>query len=592
MKQNIFSKIISIDSLLTLMFGTAVFVFFGFYYSYHLNYQEQFQLFLFTPSYLLEFVNHPGGLSDYLGNFFTQFFFYSKNGALILAALLVILQRIILATSIKLGAAKHWMPLTFIPSTLYWNLLCDENYMLGGLIAMILLALFTFLYLQIKPGIAKQITGLILLIVLYWAAGGVFIFLTIFMLSSKFTGKSKIAKNDLYFAVILMLTTLILPLLAKLIVLQYPMQKFWIGVNYFRFPVNIPANITTIAFIILALPFFLWFLSKKVNVKKTGIVLSMLTIFISAGTFGFIRNSADFSKEEVMTYDFHIRMRRWDRAIAMADKKAPTNPLAVTCLNLALAETGQLGERMFEYYQNGMSSLLPDFTHDFTIPVIIGEVYYHLGLINTAQRFAFEAMEALPDYQKSVRSIKRLAETNIINGDYEVAKKYLHILQKTLYYKKWATRSLEIIMNEKDVEQHLEWGWLRKARIQGDFLFSEQEKLNMIGLLFMNNRRNMIAFEYLLAATLLEKDLQLFTRYFPLSGSLNYKVIPKHFQEALLYIWEINNEDPTKEISYPINNTITAQLSDYKKQYANTRDARIIEKRFGDTFWYYLHFRN
>ncbi|WP_372652438.1 DUF6057 family protein, partial [Draconibacterium sp.] len=203
-----------------------------------------------------------------------------------------------------------------------------------------------------------------------------------------------------------------------------------------------------------------------------------------------------------------------------------------------------------------------------------------------------EAMEALPDYQKSVRSIKRLAETNIINGDYEVAKKYLHILQKTLYYKKWATRSLEIIMNEKDVEQHLEWGWLRKARIQGDFLFSEQEKLNMIGLLFMNNRRNMIAFEYLLAATLLEKDLQLFTRYFPLSGSLNYKVIPKHFQEALLYIWEINNEDPTKEISYPINNTITVQLSDYKKQYANTRDARIIEKRFGDTFWYYLHFRN
>lgn len=592
MKQNIFSKIISIDTLLSLAFGAAVFVFFGFYYSYHLNYQEQFQLFLFTPRYLLDFVKHPGGLSDYLGNFFTQFFFYSKNGALILAALLVILQRVILATSIKLGAAQHWMPLTFIPSALYWNLLCNENYMLGGLIAMILLALFSFVYLQIKPGIAKQIAGLILLIVLYWAAGGVFIFLTLFMLSSKFTGKSKICKNDLFFAVTLMLITLVLPFLAKLIVLQYPMQKFWIGVNYSRFPVNIPTTVTTIAFLILALPFFLWFLSKTINVKKAGIVLTILTILISAGTFGLIRSSANFTKEEVMTYDFHIRMRRWDRVIAMADKKAPTSPLAVTCLNLALAETGQLGERMFEYYQNGIGGLIPDFTLNFTVPVTTGEVYYHLGLINTAQRFAFEAMEALPDYQKSVRSIKRLAETNIINGDYEVAKKYLHILQKTLYYKKWATRSLEIIKNEKDVEQHLEWGWLRKARIQNDFLFSEQEKLNMIGLLFMNNRRNMIAFEYLLTATLLEKDLQLFIRYFPLSSSLNYQVIPKHFQEALLYIWEINNEDPTKEISYPINNTIRARLRDYKKQYANTRNARMIEKRFGDTFWYYLHFRN
>lgn len=592
MKQNIFSKIISIDTLLSLVFGAAVFVFFGFYYSYHLNYQEQFQLFLFTPRYFLDFVNHPGGLSDYIGNFFTQFFFYSKNGALIIAALLVVLQRIILATSLKLGAAQHWMPLTFIPSILYWNLLCDENYMLGGLIAMLLLALFCLIFLRLKPGNTQRIAGILLLVVLYWAVGGVFILLTLFMLASKFTGKSKIGKNDLSFAVSLMLITLVLPYLAKLIVLQYPMQKFWIGVNYFRFPVNIPTTITTIALLVFAIPFILWFISKKLRAKNTGIILASLTILISAVTFGFIRNSADFSKEEVMTYDFHIRMRRWDRAIAMADKKAPTSPLAVTCLNLALAETGQLGERMFEYYQNGMGGLLPDFTRDFTIPVITGEVYYHLGLINTAQRFAFEAMEALPDYQKSVRSIKRLAETNIINGDYEVAKKYLHLLQKTLYYKKWATNSLEIIKNEEGVEQHIEWGWLRKARIQEDFLFSEQEKLNMIGLLFMNNRRNMIAFEYLLAATLLEKDLQLFIRYFPLSSSLNYKVIPKHFQEALLYIWEVTNEDPTKEISYPISNTVRARLSNYKKQYGNTRDGRLIEKEFGDTFWYYLHFRN
>ncbi|WP_321348172.1 DUF6057 family protein [uncultured Draconibacterium sp.] len=591
MKQNIFSKIISIDTLLSLVFGAAVFVFFGFFYSYHLNYQEQFQLFLFTPQYLLDFANHPGGLSDYLGNFFTQFFFYSKNGALILAALLVILQRTILATSIKLGAAKHWMPLTFIPSILYWNLLCDENYMLGGLIAMILLAISCFIYLRIKRGSIQRITGILLLILLYWAAGGVFIFFTLFMLSSKFTGKSKIGKNDLFFAVTLMLVTLVLPHLAKLIVLQYPMQKFWIGVNYFRFPVNIPTTITTVALLIFVIPFILWFASKMA-IKKAGLILVTLTILITAVSFGFIRNSADFSKEEVMAYDFHIRMRRWDRAIAMANEKAPTSPLAVTCLNLALAETGQLGERMFEYYQNGIGGLLPDFTRDFTIPVITGEVYYHLGLINTAQRFAFEAMEALPDYQKSVRSIKRLVETNIINGDSEVAKKYLHLLQKTLYYKKWATRSLEIIKTEEGVEQHIEWGWLRKARIQDDFLFSEQEKLNMIGLLFMNNRRNMIAFEYLLAATLLEKDLQLFIRYFPLSSSLNYKVIPKHFQEALLYIWEITNEDQTKEISYPINDAIRARLSAYKKQYGNTRDARVIEKGFGDTYWYYLHFRN
>lgn len=593
MKHNIFSKIISINTLLSLVFGAAVFIFFGFYYSYHLNYQEQFQMFLFTPRYLLNFINHPGGISDYIGNFFTQFFFYSKIGALILAVMLVVLQRIILATALRLGAAQLWMLLTFIPSILYWNLLCDENYMLGGIIAVIFLALCCYAYIRIKPGIAQQIAGIILLIVLYWVAGGIFIFFTLFMLSSKFTTKGKIGKNNLLFALTLTPITLLLPYLAKLIVLQYPMQKFWVGVNYFRFPVNIPVPLIIIAFLIFALPFLFRFISRKTKVKKERLLLNGLAILIGAATFGFIRNSADFPKEEVMAYDFHIRMRRWDRAIDMANKKSPTSPLSVTCLNLALAQKGQLGEKMFEYFQNGMAGLIPNFTRDFTIPLITGEVYYHLGLVNSAQRFAFEATEALPDYQKSVRSIKRLAETNIINGNYEVAKKYLHLLQKTLYYKKWASQSLETIKNEADVEQHFEWGWLRKARIQEDFLFSEQEKTNMIGLLFMNNRKNTVAFEYLLATTLLDKNLDLFNQYFPLSGSVNYQLIPKHFQEALLYYWSSQNETPPEKFPYPISRHILDRFNNYHSIYINNMNAEpLLRNNFSNTYWYYLQFRN
>lgn len=62
------------------------------------------------------------------------------------------------------------------------------------------------------------------------------------------------------------------------------------------------------------------------------------------------------------------------------------------------------------------------FVNDFTIPLVAGEPYYYLGLVNVAQQFVFEAMEAVPDYRKSVRCFKRLAETNLINGRYEVAR--------------------------------------------------------------------------------------------------------------------------------------------------------------------------
>ena len=44
----------------------------------------------------------------------------------------------------------------------------------------------------------------------------------------------------------------------------------------------------------------------------------------------------------------------------------------------------------------------------------------------------FEAMEAIPDYKKSGRAYMRLAETNLINGQYAVAAKYLRALQHYL----------------------------------------------------------------------------------------------------------------------------------------------------------------
>ena len=73
-----------INLLLSILLGAGVFIFFGVYYSYHLHYQEQFQMFLFTSDYFVEQVSHPGGMADYLGGFLTQFYYYSWAGAAIL----------------------------------------------------------------------------------------------------------------------------------------------------------------------------------------------------------------------------------------------------------------------------------------------------------------------------------------------------------------------------------------------------------------------------------------------------------------------------------------------------------------------------
>ena len=576
-----------------LFFGTTVFLFFAFAYRYHLNYQEQFQLFLFNADYLATWLSHPGGLSDYIGNFFTQFYFYSWFGALEIAVLLTILQTLVWYSARKTGALKEWMPLSFVPSFLYWSLLCDENYMLGGLIALLMVAGAVALFLSIRLVRYRMIWVLVFSPILYWIAGGAFILLPLFAIAYEAIHRQLKPAHYAIFAFGAIVTAFLFPFLAKWVLVQYPLLKFWTGVNYFRFPVIIPYTILVIALLVVAIPLLARFLSDKtVKVRKPVLFFITMLLIFPAGYF-LVKNSADLSKEEVMAYDFNVRMRKWDTVLKMADKKTPSSPLSVTCLNLSLAKMDLLGERMFNYYQNGEGGLMPDFTRDFTIPLIAGEVYYHLGFINTAQRYAFEAMEALPDYQKSVRGIMRLAETNIINENYSVAAKYLKILQQTFYYRGWATNALETIRDEQKIEQHPEWGYLRKVRTQEDFLFSEKEKDMMLGVLFRQHHENRMAFEYLMAYYLLAKDLQKFQQLFSLSKELNYKHIPKHFQEALLYVWNAANSDHNRRIPYPISDVVAQRLQMFGRIVSSQPNAQgTLQDKFSDTYWFYLHYRN
>jgi len=585
-------KLFSTDKLLSLAFGILVFLFFAFLYPFHLNYQEQYQMFLFTSDYFFGFMAKPGGFSDYIGNFFTQFFFYSWVGAIIIASLLTLLQRAIWFIANKLGANPLFVPITLIPSLLYWGLLCDENYLLGGVVVMLLVVAFICVYTLIKSSQIRVLFILLSIPILYWLAGGVFLLLPLFAIIYEAI-RHEIKNFQLVLFVLgCVVLSFVLPILSKTYLLQLPMRQALIGVNFFRFPVIIPLSVGIIALLLVLIPIVLCYLPAPAKKNKTLLILVVQLFVLLFGGSLFIRQTMDMKKEELMAYDFNVRMRKWDRVIALADKKAPSSPLSVTCLNLALAKKGLLADRMFCYFQNGVGGLIPDFVRDFTIPMIAGEVYYHLGFVNTAQRYAFEAMEALPDYQKSVRTVKRLAETNLINGNYTVAGKYLQMLQKTFYYRSWATKALITMKDEKLMNQHPEWGWLRQCRTNEDFLFSEGEKDMMLGILFNQNKENRMAYEYLMAYCLLTKDMQHFMQYIPLGRSLNYKAIPNSYQEALVYVWEKTNSDPAKEIPYSISPLTMQRMKAFERvSPGQSNPDPAAFNAFTNTYWYYFQFR-
>ncbi len=201
-------------------------------------------------------------------------------------------------------------------------------------------------------------------------------------------------------------------------------------------------------------------------------------------------------------------------------------------------------------------------------------------------------MESLPNYWKSGRALKRLAETNLINREYKVAQKYLHILEHTLFYKAWAKRTSEYLGNEELIASHKEWNTLRKYRSKTDFLDSEQEKDMMLGILLQQDLSHYMAYEYLLAYCLLTKDLDRFMQYFLLGSELRYARLPYSYQEALLYLWSLSHDNPIQTVPYPISDHIKRNLLSYQNTYVNAlRPEEALKKNHANTYWYYLHFR-
>lgn len=579
-----------INKYTSLLFVIAVFLFWGICYPGHLYYQEQFQLFLFNTDYIVDRCLVPGGLSFYISDFLVQFFIYPWLGALILTSLLFMVQLLTLKLAKSLQADDSVSFLAFLPATGCLAFLSDENALPGFLIGLILSLGFCLLYMRIISDIKKRLIFIPLsIIALYILAGSVyFIFIGFIMISELFLAfqKKEILHGIIRF-IIIGLLGLLLPLITQYFT-HYPFASLIAGIGYYRFPQLFTSTEVLTIIITILTP---WSMSalRKTNYSKQLCFLASVIITLSIGAY-WMYNSLDIEKEHIMRYDYFSRTEQWTKIIKMAEKKSPKSPLSVTCLNLALAKTDQLGDRMFTFYQNGTEGLIPEFTRDYFAPILCSEVFYHLGMINTAQRFMFEGMEAIPDYRKSARAYKRLAETNLINGDYLVARKYLKALQKALFYKKWATETLEKLNNESLIMNDPKWKQQRTNRYTEDFLFSNTEIESMLGKLLLQNPNNKMAFEYLLGYTLQNKDLEHFMQYYPLGKNLKYNHIPRSYQEALIFMWTQNNPN-FEGLPWSISKQTLNNVTEFAHIYMKQKDAEtILQNKYGDSYWFYLLF--
>lgn len=581
--------------LLSLLFGVAVVIFWSVPYMSGLCFQEQYQMFLFDIGYFLERIVLPGGLADYISEFLVQFYYMPVLGGTIIALLLMSIQAISWGLMKQYGM-KAVFPgylLSFVPSIVLWCAMGDQNLLLSFVVALSGALLMGWIHNRFHNRLVKVVFELVSTALVYWFLGPVvFLYAALMIGDTLMKGKQNghILSSLGYSACLLILTVAWILLTTQS--LQYPLYRIFSGLNYYRYPGTVsPLPLGVMIWTVVVVFFGMvpdghaWI--KKLQQSKVVIAVAYVLVIV-ASWFG-IKASFDEMTYDLIDYDFLVRTEQWDKIIEKAEKKPATTPLSVSCVNLALSQKGMLADRLFEFYQNGGEGLFPTFTRDMISPVSTAEIFFRLGMVNDAERYMFEAQEAIPNYRKSARLTRRIIECEIINGNYQVAAKLLRRLQKTLFYSNWANQTMALLGNEKAINRHPIYGKLRKYREKKqDFLFSDREMDQMLGLLFLNDNHNRMAYEYLMCYELLQRDLEKFVQYYPLGRFVGYDHIPRSFQEILIGNWMKTHSDP-RTIPYSVDaQNVNNTLNFIQLYMQNPKNPQLGQQPYVSNAWHYV----
>ncbi len=561
------------DLSVSLLLLVASTVYFSVWYAFHTVNLEQLQLFEGTWAYFAETVSVPGGFSDYLGRFLTQFFYHAWTGALILAGLLVLiralLRRICTRKDAVIGAA------TFLPSILLMMVMCLRFPTVSLLTAFCLTLVAVLAVKGIRSTKARRIWTLLLIPVLYLLLGS---------LAALFAAIVAIQEHNWRFGVVALLVAIACPLVASLI-FAYPLGRLFYGLSYYKVHVQMPvwpwvAAVVAVAVVALAESPVLAGNDRTWRAAYAAVVIFAVPAVLLCSS----RND-----EQSLRYNSLAGKRAWNRIVTEATRRAPKTYGETACLNLALCKTGHLGGHMFEFRQDGPETLLPNENTPHHDGLSTAEIFYQLGMVNNARRYCFEALNAIPDYQKSAPVFKLLAEISLVNENFEMARKYLTSLSHTLFYRRWANERIALLKDPAGPFVPNEYIEKRYERYKGeDYIFDYNHADFSLRQLLVEHPGNLTALNYLLAWNLLQKYTGDFVAACPFEAFTS--TVPKAWQEGFVLDWNRSGY-PADDLPEFITPALAARFEAFTRDFNANVPLAAMQERYGDTYWFYYFFK-
>ena len=608
---------------------------------------QELNLWLPTGLYWKTLMQYPGGAISWLATYLTQYFYYPWLGVSILCGLWFIICALLI-WSYRLHGL--WKTLTLLLPMALMACFVQTGYWIfyqklpghlfvptvGVLFASLCLAIQRLMdsYLPVKAAIWARLSWMALVCILGYPFFGAWALGATGLLGMKELKNIRInkTKSNLFYSLLFIFFSFLLIAAVPQI---YYQQLFEMTERSFIYVAALPSlrygqdsfevyrlpyYAIIVAFLILIATSFLINSFKAETTQGKNAPLSwkrvwgeafIVLFFIVAGIIGVNASwyhDVNFQKE--LSMNRAIEELDWERVLTIArDGSSDVKPTRqiVMYKNLALFRLGRAGDEMFFYPEGAVQQNAP---WKVRMTQIGGKlIYYHYGKENFCYRWC---MEDGVEFGWKAETLKFMARTSILNHEWAVARKYLDLLKKTTFHRRWAERyekylatpdafdlqKLEAsakagkpILDEEGMKEfapilHL---MTYPDRLDGDNTLVEMYLLQTFA---KGNGDDPLFQEMTLLCALIMKDIDLFWPRFMKFATMHPDIhMPLHYQEAAYLYGHLENKVDISHMPFdPVVRDTYDRFMKFNEQcgpMSEEQKAVAFYPQFGNTFYYF-----
>ncbi len=258
--------------------------------------------------------------------------------------------------------------------------------------------------------------------------------------------------------------------------------------------------------------------------------------------------------------------------------------------DMALAMTGQMSTKLFDYPQLlGNEGLLIEQPMAGSVCFPTSTMYFNIGQISAALHYAHESHIY---YRHSPYVMRRIIDCLVISGRYDEAEMFLRQLDRNMLAHNFVTSRRKFIAGAYTKMLPLEFvEGKQKIAVKRDYIMSPP--FRNFEQLYLANKGNQAALDYLLCYLLLEKDMDNFFNVLEISG-YDKNNLPKHYQEAVA-IYKATTKHPRQYATEARLDPIVSRRFVEFGTIANKLGENAyntLKQSFADTYWIYYTFEN